>query len=1085
VAAGLTLAPNLRAETGHDLWLRYPLVTDSVMRVSYRQAAAALVLPPSSPTSDVIAAELTRGLRGLLGSDVPRVRRPGSDGAVIVGTPSTSPAIAALGWADTLARLGDEGYVIRSTKVGGHATTVIASAGEAGALYGTFHFLRLIQTKQPLARLDITERPRLERRLLNHWDNLDGSIERGYAGRSLWWPSRDDQRIRDYARANASIGINGAVINSVNANPQSLSAPLLQNAADIARVLRPYRIRVYLAANFAAPKMLGDLTTNDPLDPAVITWWRAKADEIYRLIPDFGGFVVKANSEGQPGPQDYGRTHADGANVLADALEPHDGIVMWRAFVYDETVDRDRVKRAYSEFVPLDGRFRKNVFAQVKNGPLDFQPREPFHPIFGAMPKTPLMAELQITQEYLGQSNHLVYLAPMWKELLDADTFAQGAGSTVEKIVDGSLEGKRRTGIAGVANTGRDENWTGHDFAQANWYAFGRLAWDPSLSAGAIAEEWIRMTWGSAPDLVATIRSIMLDSREAFVRYTMPLGLHHLIGGDHYAPMPENVDPRRSDWSATVYHQADASGIGYDRTPRGSGAVDQYRSPIRERWSDPATTPDALLLWFHRLPWDYRMKSGRTLWAELVASYRRGADEARGLETRWTGLRGKVDDERYEAVLAKLRLQSADAAAWRDKCLRYFQSFSHGSLSEVLDPGPDANGNPRRLAIKTGHVSNYDEAKVPPYTLPDPLVSFDKTSVRDAQTWVTRRRPEIVHAYETQMFGRVPASAPRVTWRVTETNPRARDGAAVSKRIVGTIGDGANAPAINVMLYTPAHASRSVPVILVVNFGGGGAAASPNPAGPIPLGDPPVAAEIIARGWGYATVGYQDIQPDHADGWADGVIGVTQGSRGGKPAADEWGTISAWAWGASRIVDYLEKDASIDPAQIALFGHSRLGKTALWASALDTRIAAVYSSCAGEMGSALARRDFGETVDDMAQNFSWQFAGNFQQWAGRWNEMPVDAHMLIALSAPRPVFITGGSADQWADPVGEFLAEVAAGPVYRLLGRKDLGVTTLPPLDTALTSGDLGWRYHTGGHAATQEDWSAFLQFLGKYFTAR
>jgi alpha-glucuronidase len=680
IAAALALAASVHAETGYDLWLRYALVTDPAARAAYRQAATAIVVQPGSSTSEVIAAELTRGLRGLLGAEVPRIGRPRSDGAVIVGTPSASPLIAALGWTDALARVGEEGYVIRSANVGGRAATVIASTGEAGALHGAFHFLRLIQTRQPLAHLDIAERPRLERRLLNHWDNLDGTIERGYAGRSLWWPDRDDQRLRDYARANASIGINGAVINNVNANPRSLSAPLLAGAAGIAQVIRPYGIRVYLAANFAAPKMLGDTSTDDPLDPAVAKWWRAKADEIYRLIPDFGGFVVKANSEGQPGPQDYGRSHADGANVLADAVAPHGGIVMWRAFVYDEGVDADRVKRAYSEFVPLDGRFRDNVFAQVKNGPLDFQPREPFHPLFGAMPKTPLMAELQITQEYLGQANHLVYLAPMWKEFLDADTHSQGPGSLVARVIDGTLEGKSRTGMAGVANTGRDVNWSGHDFAQANWYAFGRLAWDPGLSAGAIADEWIRMTWGDAPDLVATIRSMMLDSREAFVHYTMPLGLHHVIGGDHYAPMPENTDPRRADWSATYYHRADASGIGYDRTRHGSGAVDQYRPPMRDLWNDPATTPDQLLLWFHRLPWDYRMKSGRTLWDELVFSYNRGADEARELERRWITLQGRVDEARYQAVLARLRRQTEDAARWRDKCLRYFQAFSKGSL---------------------------------------------------------------------------------------------------------------------------------------------------------------------------------------------------------------------------------------------------------------------------------------------------------------------------------------------------------------------------------------------------------------------
>jgi alpha-glucuronidase len=615
----------------------------------------------------------------------------------VVGTPTSSPAIAALGWQQMLAALGTEGYLIRSTTIGGHPVTAIASAGEAGTLYGTFHFLRLIQTGRPLARLDIAERPRLDRRLLNHWDNLDGTIERGYAGASLWpWaelPDRIGPRVLDYARANASIGINGAVLNSVNAKPGSLSTPYLEKAAALARALRPYGIRVYLSANFAAPKLLGGLPTADPIDPKVAAWWREKAVEIYHLIPDFGGFVVKANSEGQPGPQDYGRTHAQGANVLADAVAPHGGVVMWRAFVYDAHVDPDRVKRAYLEFVPLDGDFRGNVFVQVKNGPLDFQPREPFHPLFGAMPKTSLLAELQITQEYLGQANHLVYLAPMWKEFLDSDTHAKGPGSVVAKVIDGSLDGHSQTGIAGVANTGSDLNWCGHHFAQANWYAYGRLAWDPSLSAEAIADEWIRMTWGHDPDLGTTIRAMMLGSRETFVRYSMPLGLHHLIGGDHYAPMPENADPRRADWSATYYHRAEASGIGYDRTHDGSGAVEQYRSPLREEWSDPKTCPDDLVLWFHHLPWDHRLKSGRTLWQELVRDYERGADEARHLEARWRTLQGKVDEERYEAVLTKLRGQAEDAAAWSDKCLRYFQAFSNRPLSS----GPSSSKSPKRI----------------------------------------------------------------------------------------------------------------------------------------------------------------------------------------------------------------------------------------------------------------------------------------------------------------------------------------------------------------------------------------------------
>ena len=400
-------------------------------------------------------------------------------------------------------------------------------------------------------------------------------------------------------------------------------------------------------------------------------------------------------------------------------------------------------------------------------------------------------------------------------------------------------------------------------------------------------------------------------------------------------------------------------------------------------------------------------------------------------------------------------------------------------VQQKTNLGNDPNGNPLRLATKTGHVSNYDESKVKPFTLPDPLVMADGTRVTDAAAWAKRRRPEIVRLYESEIYGHVPAKAPKVTWRVGQTEAGAKEGTAVKKRIIGTpAGSPVDAPEINVTLYTPASAKEPVPVILLLYFGGGTAP----PAANAPSGEPPVAAEILARGWGYATVGYQDIQPDRINTFNQGVIGLSLGAGQSQPAPDEWGAIGAWAWGASRVIDYLVADKAVDGKRIALFGHSRLGKTALWASALDERIAAVYASCSGEMGAALARRDWGETVDDMGQNFPYWFAGRFQKWVGRWNDMPVDAHMLIALSAPRPVFVTGGTADQWADPVGEFQAEVAAGPVYRLLGKKDLGTTTLPPLDSPLTAGDLGWHYHTGGHAATPEDWKAFLVFLGKYF---
>ena len=676
----LLLPVAAHAETGYELWLRYPAVENDALRAQYRGSITQIVVSTSTPTGKVIAAELKRGLSGLLGAAPSFADDVRADGVVVVGTPAASPVVAGLGWSEVLAKQGNEGYVIRSARIGSRQVTVIASDADTGLLYGAFHFLRLLQTHQPIRDLNIAERPRLQVRLLNHWDNLDGSIERGYAGRSLWkWdelPARVDPRVEDYARANASIGINGTVVNNVNANAKSLTPEYLAKTAALADVFRAYGIRIFLSANFASPKLLGNLPTADPLDPAVARWWKDKADEIYRVIPDFGGFLVKANSEGQPGPQDYTRTHADGANVLADAVAPHGGIVMWRAFVYNADVDPDRIKRAHMEFVPLDGKFRGNVFVQVKNGPLDFQPREPFHPLFGAMPKTPLMGELQITQEYFGHSTHMVYLAPMWTEFLRSDTFKRGKGTPVSSIIDGSVEGYTRTGMAGVANTGSDRNWTGHHMAQANWFAFGRLAWNPDLDASSIADEWIRTTWGHTADVATTIRGLLLDSYETYVDYTMPLGLHHLIGGEHYEPMPENPDPRRADWSAIYYHRADKKAIGFDRTRRGSGAVDQYYPPLSDLWNAPETTPENLLLWFHRLPWNYKLKSGQTLWAGLVFHYSRGAEKAASLAARWATLRGKVDEERFESVSAKLKRQAEEASMWRDKCLKYFQQFS-------------------------------------------------------------------------------------------------------------------------------------------------------------------------------------------------------------------------------------------------------------------------------------------------------------------------------------------------------------------------------------------------------------------------
>ncbi len=677
----------VRAEDGYQLWLRYVPVGDMAQRTLNQNAYASLVIPGTSETDRILTSELQTGLKGLLGVEPLVVDRP-QDGSLLVGTPASSSRIARLKWDKELSRLGPEGFLIRRAQVDGRRVTVIASQKPIGCLYGAFHLLRLIGTGQPLPKRGVSEKPRIRRRVLNHWDNLDGSIERGYAGLSLWqWdelPDQVDPRVADYARANASLGINGAVLNNVNANPRILTTDTLLKVKALADTLRPYGVRVYLSANFGAPKALGDLPTADPFDPAVKKWWKMKTAEIYRLIPDFGGFLVKANSEGQPGPLDYKRTHADGANMLADAVKPHGGIVVWRAFVYNSGVDYDRIKRAYLELMPQDKLFRPNVFLQAKNGPMDFQAREPFHPLFGGLKKTKVAAELQVTQEYFGHSTHLVYLATLWKDFLDSDTYAKGRGSLVQKAIDGSLFGHRDSLIAGVANTGLDRNWCGHPFAQANWYAYGRLAWNPSLEADEIAQEWILQTWGDDPKVFETAQRLMERSWTAFTDYMSPLGLVGVYEMDrHYAPDPGMVDPRHEDWSANYYSRADAAGLGFDRTRGGSGAVDQYHAPLPDKWNSLDTCPEELLAFFHHVPWNHRMKSGRTFWDELCLHYARGVEEARDMKKDWESLKGRVDAERYKVVKDKLNTQAKDAKAWRDICLKYFQKHSRQPIPKT------------------------------------------------------------------------------------------------------------------------------------------------------------------------------------------------------------------------------------------------------------------------------------------------------------------------------------------------------------------------------------------------------------------
>ncbi|HXT15382.1 MAG TPA: alpha-glucuronidase family glycosyl hydrolase [Gemmatimonadaceae bacterium] len=664
------------AESGYDLWLRYARVDDPALLREYRQAFAHVSVDSNSPTMDVVRAELSRGLRGLLDTTV-IVDGDDRHAGLIVGLPVS-------------ANVARDGFSITRDVNDGRTVTTIRASSDLGALYGTFAFLRELAMHRPLNALAMASAPHVRRRVLDHWDNLDGSVERGYAGRSLWeWdklPAVISPRYVDYARANASIGINGAVLTNVNANAQVLTKAYLEKVAALANVFRPYGIIVYLTARFSAPIEIGGLKTADPLDAGVRAWWRDKVNEIYQYVPDFGGFLVKANSERQPGPQDYHRTHADGANMLADALAPHGGVVMWRAFVYSNDVPTDRVKQAYDEFKPLDGAFRANVLLQTKNGPLDFQPREPFHPLFGAMPKTAQMVEFQITKEYLGEDTHLVYLAPLFSEVLSADTYANGPGSTVARVVDGRLDGPRETGMAGVSNIGSDSNWTGSQFNQANWYAFGRLAWLDTLSPATIADEWIRQTFSNDADIVRSIEHIMLVSREAVVNYMTPLGLAHIMGSNHhYGPAPW-VRLARADWSPVYFHRADSVGVGFDRTATGSDAVAQYFPPVRDRYANRATVPDSLLLWFHHVGWTERLRSGRTLWDELALHYQAGVDTVRSMGRQWNALDGRIDDRRFAETQRDLSIQEREARWWRDAVLQYFGTFSHLPLPTGVEP---------------------------------------------------------------------------------------------------------------------------------------------------------------------------------------------------------------------------------------------------------------------------------------------------------------------------------------------------------------------------------------------------------------
>ncbi len=677
------------SQDAYNLWLQYHPIQNETLSKEYTAILNTVELRSTTPTSAVIKNELNIAVPAML--------------SINPNFATSSPSlliskVADLSEAESeqlsgTQEIGSEGFYIKPIQVNKKKFLLITATTDKGLLYGTYYLLNQMQQNNSLKSIDVLENPQLQKRLLNHWDNLDRTVERGYAGFSIWdWhllPEVIKKEYIDYARANASIGINGTVLNNVNASAEILEPFYLEKVKALADAFRPYGIQVYLTARFSAPIEIGGLETADPLNKEVRNWWNQKVSEIYTQIPDFGGFLVKANSEGQPGPNNYGRSHVDGANMLAEALQPHNGIVMWRAFVYSDEKPDDRAKQAYTEFVPFDGTFKDNVLVQVKNGAIDFQPREPFHPLFGAMPNSSLMIEFQITQEYLGGISHLTFLPKLFEETLQEDTFSQGAGSTVAKVIDGSLSSKKLTGIAGVSNIGTAHNWTGHPFAQANWYGYGRLAWNPNLKAENIAKEWLKMTFTSNPKFVEPMTRILLNSREAAVDYRTPLGLHHIMAaGHHQGPGPWVDYLGRADWNSVYYHKADKNGIGFDRTKTGSNALEQYAQELQERYNDPKTTPENYLLWFHHLPWDYTMNNGNTLWYNLAQHYQNGVEAVENMSTTWQQMKPYVGTDIFTETEMLLKLQLKEAQWWRDACLLYFQEFSQLEMPAFIPKAP-------------------------------------------------------------------------------------------------------------------------------------------------------------------------------------------------------------------------------------------------------------------------------------------------------------------------------------------------------------------------------------------------------------
>ncbi|GLB51873.1 xylan alpha-1,2-glucuronidase [Neptunitalea chrysea] len=678
------------SQSSEELWLSYSQPLNNKLKETYTSKIKHIQIKTFSETGEIIKTELQMLATKMLDTSI--------------SFTSTTPQII-IAKIDNLdskfkqkinsqSLVNNESFIIQTITVHQKDLLIITGKTDISLLYGTYCFIKQLQLHKDISSISITDSPKIQLRILNHWDNLDGTVERGYAGFSIWdWhllPGFKKEIYYEYARANASIGINGTVLNNVNSNAYILTSPYLQKVKTLADIFRPYGIKVYLTARFSAPIELGKLPTADPLNEEVIQWWKSKISEIYKEIPDFGGFLIKANSEGQPGPNTYGRSHVEGANMLATLLEPYQGVVMWRAFVYSEQQSEDRAKQAFNEFAPFDGAFKENVLVQVKNGPIDFQPREPYHPLFGAMPKTSLMMEFQITQEYLGQGSHLVFLPKLYEEVLSTDTYAKGKGSTIAKIIDGELyQDHRITGMAGVANIGTETNWTGHPFAQANWYGFGRQAWDPTTSAESIAKEWLSMTFTTDSLFIQQMTPLLINSREAVVNYMTPLGLHHIMNAEHhYGPGPWIANMSRPDWNSIYYHRADSLGLGFDRTQTGSNALEQYPKEIQEQFSNIHTIPEAYLLWFYHVPWDFKMKNGHTLWYTMAWYYQQGVNEVKNMQQTWEHMQPYVNNDIYQDTRMLLEIQYSEAQWWRNACLLYFQQFAKMPLPEFIPEIP-------------------------------------------------------------------------------------------------------------------------------------------------------------------------------------------------------------------------------------------------------------------------------------------------------------------------------------------------------------------------------------------------------------